>query len=297
MFTRFKRKPRSMLGVDINPTSIKVLELSRIHNQWLIKTYGYLQLSDKNAIHNIELLANDLKKLLLQMKCCTKSAIVAIPDTQIVKKTIPIVAGLTQSELTELINREAKKQLEYPSTMCIDYAVLNSYSKKIEIKELLVLATRKENVIQRVKALHQAGLKVKVVEVESFAVARVFDNSLHVVIEFNVFFIRLFVIQNRQIIGTEQINNDLSFSIKKILGELFLSNGYEEFSHIFLAGELSNLNEWAELIYQESGIPTTIINPFKFMNYHKNIDSKALQKIASSFLIATGLAMRGFDGY
>lgn len=319
MFKQFKPKCLSMLGVDISPTSVKILELSKIDKQLRIEGYGYLKipgnLVEANTINDKDLLTDHLKRLLLQINLRSKCSALAVPDALIIRKIIRVIACLTKSELAELVQIEAKKYLDYSAAeLNIDYALLGSNPKQVAMNDVLLVATGKENVNQRVDVLKSAGLEVTVVEVASFAIARVMTNQLNreltsstgsplaVILEFGLVSTQLIIMKGKNVIHTQQVLHELPdflliwVAIKKVLSEFFTTTGNQTIERYFVAGELENLSELAHLIHQETGVSAVVVDPFKHMALGKNIDATKLFKLAPSFMIATGLAMRLCDG-
>ena len=65
--------------------------------------------------------------------------------------------------------------------------------------------------------------------------------------------------------------------------------------HLILAGGSASLPNLAELTESHIGVPTTIANPFAEMSTSSRVNKANLEADAPSFLIATGLAIRGAE--
>ncbi len=65
--------------------------------------------------------------------------------------------------------------------------------------------------------------------------------------------------------------------------------------HLVLAGGTASLPNLAELTESHIGVPTTIANPFADMSTSSRVNKANLESDAPSFLIATGLAIRGAE--
>jgi len=68
-----------------------------------------------------------------------------------------------------------------------------------------------------------------------------------------------------------------------------------DIDHLVLAGGTACLPNLAELTESHIGVPTTIANPFNDMSSSSKVNKANLQTDAPSFLIATGLAIRGAE--
>ncbi len=68
-----------------------------------------------------------------------------------------------------------------------------------------------------------------------------------------------------------------------------------DIDHLVLAGGTASLPHLAELTESHIGVPTTIANPFADMSSSSRVNKANLEADAPSFLVATGLAMRGAE--
>src|SRR3546814_19618015 len=86
-------------------------------------------------------------------------------------------ASLSEDELEEQIRAEADQYIPYPiDEVNVDFEVIGRNAKNNEVADVLLAACRKEFVEQRCAAIELAGLKTKVVDIETYALenARVF---------------------------------------------------------------------------------------------------------------------------
>lgn len=72
-------------------------------------------------------------------------------------------------------------------------------------------------------------------------------------------------------------------------------NNNNTIDHLLLAGGSSNLEGLAEITEEQISIPTSIANPFANMSTRSKLNKANLESESSSFLIATGLAIRGVE--
>lgn len=354
---RFKPKYRSLLGIDISPTSVKILELSCISAKPCIENYAYERLSpnvnDTNTAKDIDALASSIKKLLAQTKAVSKFVALAVSDSTVISKTIQLANSLNDLELEELVYVEADKYLSCSSAeINIDFAIQGANEKKLGMVDVLLVACRKETLHRRVEAIKRAGLQAKFVDVESYAVARVVQQLLTkemplfgqdksiAVINIGMQFTHLFIVEKGRVTYTKedvfgvkqlldaiaehyQLSIEEAFilqthtpkpadfelellqpfiamilvQIKRNL-QFFVSMSYQGLiDHIFLAGDLGSLGILASLIEQETGISTSVANPFKHLDVSKHINYEMITNLAPSFLVACGLALRGVNGH
>ena len=173
----FKSQHRSILGIDISSTSVKVLEISRTGDKYCVEGYGRVILPEQamegNVIKDADAVASSIKKLLITTNLTCREAACAVPESTAISKIIQINDSLSVQEIEELVVIEADKYIPYPiDEINIDFNVIGPSLKNSAMLDVLIVASRSENVSNRVDVLNRAGLVAKVVDVESYAVER-----------------------------------------------------------------------------------------------------------------------------
>jgi type IV pilus assembly protein PilM len=177
VFELFKNKHRSILGIDISSTSVKILQLSMMGNHYCVEGYGRAILPDNamdgNVIKDMEVVAKSIKHVLATSGLSCKQAACAVPDSSVISKVIQVNDGLSEQELEEFIMVEAEKYIPYPiDEVNIDFNVLGTSSKNSALIDVLIIASRSENVTNRADVIKLAGLEPVIVDVESYVVER-----------------------------------------------------------------------------------------------------------------------------
>ncbi len=177
MLKLFRTKQHSILGIDITSSAVKVLEISGSDDALCLEAYGRETLPlgavEGNVIKDVTAVANCIRRLVERSRTVCKQAAIAVPDSSVISKVIQMNDGLNEQELEELILIEADKYIPYPiDEIYIDFEILGHSTKNPNLIDVLVVASRSENVNSRIEAVTQAGLEVTVVDVESYAVER-----------------------------------------------------------------------------------------------------------------------------
>ncbi|MCW8410053.1 pilus assembly protein PilM [Legionella sp. PATHC035] len=177
MLKLFQPKHRSILGIDITSTSVKVLEISGQEGDLVVENYGREVLPsnamDGNTIKDIDVVSRCIKKVIDRLNTPCKQVALAVPDAAIISKVIQINEGLNDEEMEELIVTEADKYIPYPiDEINLDFEILGHSEKNPHMLDVLIVASRAENVNQRVETAVRAGLDAIVIDVESYAVER-----------------------------------------------------------------------------------------------------------------------------
>lgn len=175
-----KRKKPPLIGVDISSAAVKLLELSQNGSRFRVESYAVEPLPqdavvDRN-IANVEVIGNTIKSVLKNSNSKQKYAAVAVAGSAVITKVISMPASMTNDELEGQIELEADQYIPYSlDEVSLDFEVLGPNEKNSEMVDVLLAASRKENVEDRVAALEIAGLKAKIVDVEAYAMENTFS--------------------------------------------------------------------------------------------------------------------------
>ena len=175
-----KRKKPQLLGIDISSAAVKLLELSQNGSSYRVESYAVEALPvdavvDKN-IANVEIIGNSIKSVLKGSSSKLKHAAVAVAGSAVITKVISMPASLNADELEGQIELEADQYIPYSlDEVSLDFEVQGPNEKNPEMVDVLLAASRKENVEDRVAALEIAGLKANIVDVEAYAMENTFS--------------------------------------------------------------------------------------------------------------------------
>ncbi|UOA07542.1 pilus assembly protein PilM [Methylobacter sp. S3L5C] len=175
----FNRKQKTVLGIDISAAAVKLLELSKTGARYKVESFAVVPLHqdglvDKN-IANVTITAEAIKTALIQSGSKVSEAMVAVSGSAVMTKIITMPTSLTENEMEEQIMIEADQYVPYSlEEINFDFEVQGINENNPELVNVLLVASRKENVDDRVEALLKAGLKTSIVDVESFAMENAF---------------------------------------------------------------------------------------------------------------------------
>lgn len=178
-FLQAKSPP--LLGVDISTSSIKMVELSdagkglyRIE-RYTIEPLAKDAIADGN-IANLDAVSEAISHAWRHMGTRVKNVALALPAAAVITKKIIVPAGLNDNELELQVESEANQYIPFAlDEVNLDFQVLGPAPNNPEEVEVLIAASRKEKVEDRVAAIESAGLKALVVDVESFATQTAYD--------------------------------------------------------------------------------------------------------------------------
>jgi len=350
----FGPKYRSILGIDISSASVRAIEISGREDHRCVEGYGCVQLPpncvEGHVIKDVDVVASCIRQLVSRANLKSKFATLAVPDSAVISKVLQVNDELSEAEIEEFIIMEADKYIPYPiEEINIDFETVGRSIKNPTMLDVLIVASRSENVNSRVEAATRAGLQVKAIDVESFAIERAIQllakelpaqgiDKVVAVIEIGEEFANLFVLHGMKLIytredefGTKQLINDIAvhygitnkealqmkaqqnmpadynetvlnsfieallLHVKRSLQFFFSTSHHGFIDHIFLAGEVANIANLAQIVQDGTKIPTTIANPINHLRLASHLSTSNILNDAPSLLIACGLALRELE--
>jgi len=126
--------------------------------------------ADGNIV-NLEATADTVRLAWKRLDSSTRSVAVALPPSHVITKKIIVPAGMREDELEVQVESEASQYIPFAlEEVNLDFQVLGVAPSSPDEVEVLIAASRKEKVEDRVAVVEAAGLKTAVMDVESYAV-------------------------------------------------------------------------------------------------------------------------------
>ena len=171
----FKPKAPPLFGLDISSSSVKMLEIVEAgKGTYRVERYAIEPLPrdavvDGN-INNLEAVTDSVKRAHKRMGTRTRHVAMAVPTGAVITKKIIVAAGLHEAELEVQVESEANQYIPFAlEEVNLDFQSLGPSPGNPEEQEVVIAATRKEKVEDRVAVAESAGLKALVMDVEAFA--------------------------------------------------------------------------------------------------------------------------------
>ncbi len=174
--------PRSqspLIGVDISSTAVKLIQLSRVGNRFRVDHYAVEPLPpnavvEKNIVE-VEAVGEAIRRAMTRAGSKALHAAAAVAGSAVITKIIPMPGDLDESDLEAQVELEAVNYIPYPiEEVNLDFEVLGPMPNNTEMVQVLLAASRLENVELRQSALELGGLVAKVMDVEAFAIENAF---------------------------------------------------------------------------------------------------------------------------
>ena len=177
----FKTKSPALIGVDIASTSIKLVELTQTgKGTYRLERYAIEPLSkdlvaDGNIV-NLDQVSDALKRGWKRLGSRNRNVAMSLPAAMVITKKIIVPSGQKEEELELTVEAEANQYIPFAlDEVNLDFQILGPAPNNPDEVEVLIAASRKEKVEDRVAIAEAAGLKPRVMDVESYATQEVFS--------------------------------------------------------------------------------------------------------------------------
>lgn len=164
----------AMLGVDIGASSVKLVELGggRRDAPTLLR-YAIEPLAsgvvDEAGIQQPDALVLALQRALRRSEATAEPVALALPAAAVITRRIVLPAGLDEEDYEVQVEAEANQYVPFPiDEVDLDFMVLGPAERAGEI-DVLIAASRRDKVQERLQIALRAGLKPVVMDVVPFA--------------------------------------------------------------------------------------------------------------------------------
>jgi type IV pilus assembly protein PilM len=152
-----------------------VIELTESGRSYRVEAYA-AEPTPPNAINEKAIVDADavgeaIRRAIKRSGSKAREVAIAISGDAAITKVIQMPGNLTANELEGQVEVQADQYIPFPmEEVSFDFEVVGPSERDPDMVDVLLVATRTENVEQRQVAVEAAGLKARVVDVEAFAV-------------------------------------------------------------------------------------------------------------------------------
>ena len=160
MFSTAKQRP--LLGLDITTSSVKLVELSGGGRSYRVESYA-AEASPPNAINDktiidAEAVGEAIRRAVKRSGTKTREVAIAISGDAAITKVIQMPRHLSSRELEGQVELQADQYIPFPmEEVSFDFEIIGTNERDGDMQDVLLVATRTENVEQRQAAVEAAG--------------------------------------------------------------------------------------------------------------------------------------------
>lgn len=314
---------KGIIGLDIGSSSIKVISLKKSKKGYELINFGIAPLPPQTivdrALMNSGAVVDAIRRLIQSQMIKTKDCAISISGHSVIIKKISL-PQMTKAELETSIQWEAEQYIPFDiNDVNVDVQILNPTGSEQGQMDVLLVAGKKDLIVDYAAVVSEAGLNPTIVDVDAFAVENAFEVNYSLppdetiaLVNIGASVTNIVVVANRMTTFTRDITiggNQFSEEIQK---QLNLS--YMEAEDLKLGGEPgvdadSVIPQEVERVIQEvsENLASEIRRSLEFFsatNQDSNISKiyicggtakiSSLQKVLES---RTGIAVEMFDPF
>lgn len=169
-----------MVGLDIGTSSVKLLQLSRAGSGYRVEHVAVEPLPEgafaEHSINNVDEVGKAIRSAVKRSGTRAKHCAMSVSGSAVISKVITLPGDLGEEEIEGQIEIEAGQYIPYPrDEVSLDFEILGKSARNADVVEVLLAASKTENVETRQAVAEMAGLTATVVDVEAFAIANAFE--------------------------------------------------------------------------------------------------------------------------
>ena len=230
-------RKRPLLGLDITTSSVKLIEQAPAGKSYRVESYA-AEATPPNAINeksivDVDAVGDAIRKVVKRSGTRCREAAVAIAGDAVITKVIQLPINLGENELEGQVEIQADQYIPFPmEEVSYDFEVIGPSEADPDMLDVLLVATRSENVDQRRAAVEAGGLEPRVVDVEAFALENACELMRHqmpdggmdqqvALVDFGAANTTFSVLQNLRVIYTR----DFAFGGQQLTEEIMRTYG------------------------------------------------------------------------
>ncbi|NML63017.1 pilus assembly protein PilM [Massilia sp. RP-1-19] len=177
----FGQSSPPLIGLDVSTSSVRLVELSQLGKGELrLERYASEPLPrgavvDGN-IENLEQVSEAVRRVWKKSGTRIKLVALGMPPASVITKKIILPAGLSEDQLEVQVESEASQYIPFAlDEVSLDFDVIGPAANSPDDIEVMLAASRKEKVEDRMALAEAAGLAAVVMDIESYAARAALD--------------------------------------------------------------------------------------------------------------------------
>ena len=181
----FGNKNKPLLGIDISSSGIKIVELVKQGEKFVLKGFDVIALPDgavvDRSVVDVMAVGEALRTVVSRCGTKVKDGAAAVAGAAVITKVITVPTEFKDDQLEGQIEIEADQHIPYPlEDVALDFSIIGPTEQNDATNDVLLVACRKETVDSVVDAFDLASLNAKVLDFEPYAQQRALTCLLNV---------------------------------------------------------------------------------------------------------------------
>ena len=331
MLSEYSVQQEEVVGIDITPNSIKLAQLSKKDDGWLVEKLAYRRLDRiEDVKSSAAKISEEIEIAFKSGKFSTTNAAVSLPVSSSIVKVITMPL-MTESEMQKAIEYDSlwENLTQLPDAL-EEYSIFHQTIRQDtaqNLMDVLFVASKLSDVNQYIEIVKDAQMSPIVMDVRCFALRNAFEtkdlkemtkvplaileigsheNYLLILKDEVPFVSDIFVSsKDKELLGVDNIKpasispiiDRFAMQIKQNLDSYASRFKSEKIKNLFLVSNSPNIQEISDAFSKKfSDMAIMVLDPFSTMEVPMQIKEKLeAEANNSSFTAVTGLATRKLD--
>lgn len=305
---RFSFSSPSLIGLDIQQDSVRLVQLKKTKRHYLAEHIAMRTLpSDvfrEGKIKEWAMLSQVLTELVQTLGLQGSDTAIHLPANLVRMQQLQLPMGLSQADIEAEIYTHLQRDLPgMTDTLCLDFSLRPSVDAAYNA--VFFAAARQEYVSQYIECVNAAGLKTKIVDVDTYALKRAACFALHLSPQETDVFAMVHVVNKVAsliIFNANEVifhqhwdvldKRDFSSQLKNRLQLCLATLQQAKVSKLIIGAANGYLDALANDFTPSWAFQLCYPNPFAAIPLAPNVDAHLVASQASDFLVACGSALR-----
>jgi type IV pilus assembly protein PilM len=174
-------KKKEIVGVDVGSNSVKVVQLREVKGSYQLQKVGILPLPPEAIVDNTLMdsssIVETIKRLIVSLDVKAKEAACSISGNAVIIRKISLPV-MPVEELEDQIHWEAEQYIPFDiNDVNVDFQILSPDEQDPSKMNVLLVASKKDIINDYLAVFAEAGLKLVVVDVDSFAIQTAYETN------------------------------------------------------------------------------------------------------------------------
>jgi type IV pilus assembly protein PilM len=175
----FISKARETVGIDVGSSSVKLVQVREQKGGFTLMRVGILPLPAEAIVDNTLMdsssIVETIKNLVNSLEISAKEAASSISGNSVIIRKI-VLPSMSTEELEEQIHWEAEQYIPFDiNDVNIDFQILGPDENDPSRMTVLLVACKRDIVNDYIAVFNETGLRLSVIDVDSFAVQNAFE--------------------------------------------------------------------------------------------------------------------------
>lgn len=169
-----------LIGIDISTSCVRLVELAQgAKDELRLERYAAEALPRgavvDGAIENMDQVVETVRRVCKKSGTRAKLVALGMPPASVITKKIILAAGLSEEQLEMQVESEASQYIPFAlDEVSLDFDIIGPANSPEDV-EVMLAASRREKIEDRVAIAEASGLKATVMDIESYAARAALD--------------------------------------------------------------------------------------------------------------------------